>query len=195
MDLFDFSITRSWQAVLVLSIISAIFGSFLISTVKKAWNRLKLLKRFKKGSLGETKAKHFLEKNGFEIIGEEAEISPYFLVNGIKQFFKIRADFIVRKNNRKGIVEVKTGEKAVNPAWSPTRRQVFEYSHYYQADDIYLFNADTGTLQTIHFLSHDAAEKKPQPQSRSTGMWLKIWAAGFIVGVSAGILIVKLITQ
>jgi hypothetical protein len=42
-------------------------------------------------------------------------------VVGERTPFKVRADFLVSKKGHKGIVEVKTGDKAINPASRETR--------------------------------------------------------------------------
>ncbi len=134
-------------AILITTLIAGAWIQFVLTNYFRAF---KLKRQFSKGNRGEKKAEQYLKSHGFKILGEQSHLQPKMWIDGTPVTFSIRADFLVRKKGRKGIVEVKTG-KSVNPASKNTRRQILEYSKYYDIDDIYLFDADAKVLHSVHF--------------------------------------------
>lgn len=84
-------------------------------------------------------------------MSEQVSRVAVIVVDGIGYEYEVRADFLVKKGDRTGIVEVKTGDTAANPRSIPTRRQLFEYYHVFCVDVLYFFNADKRVLQEITF--------------------------------------------
>jgi hypothetical protein len=128
-----------------------IIGAAFYRHITLKINAWVLRRRFKRGAQGEVTASKYLLKHGFKILGAQTDINPVIWVDGEKVSFNIRADFLVSKNGRKGVVEVKTGKSATNPKNSATRRQILEYSTYYGVDDVYLFDAEKMKLMEIKF--------------------------------------------
>lgn len=138
---------------LLLIIISLFILITIVVTIYsiKNLNKYKIKKRFKTGRIGEEKAKDYLIKHGFKILEEQLSLFASMWINGVKHEYEVRIDYLVKKGNTKSIVEVKTGEKAVDPLNSSTRRQLFEYINLYDADNMYLFDADSNKLKEIFF--------------------------------------------
>ena len=148
-DLANITVLDYQVLIPVILLLVAGAGSYrFIARTAKAW---RLKRRFKRGAQGELSASKYLVKHGFEILGAQTDIKPKIWVDGEEVTFNIRADFLVSKNGRNGVVEVKTGSSAPNPKNSATRRQILEYSCYYGVDDVYLFDAEKMKLMEIKF--------------------------------------------
>ncbi len=156
---------------LVKVVLLLLIGAVLYQYISRKLNSWLLKRRFKRGAKGEETARRFLVKKGFKILGAQSSLNPKMWVDGQKTSFNIRADFLVSRKGRKGVVEVKTGKSAPNPKSSATRRQIFEYSQYYQVDDVYLFDAEVNKLHEIKF-------EKNSPK----GSWFFPFIAGGLVG-------------
>ena len=182
MKLAIISFFGTQEFLIILALVSAIAGALLFYVIRKAFNRLKISRRFRKGARGEEWAKEYLIKNGFTLREEEKTRFFWLLDNGHKKKFTIRADFLVEKNNRKALIEVKTGSVATDPAYTATRRQIFEYACYYGVDDIYLLNAETRSLHLISFPCSRLAPPEEAPAPGSSPGWFFIWVAGIILG-------------
>jgi hypothetical protein len=95
-------------------------------------------------------AARWLERHGFTIVEEQATRTSMLMVDGQSCPFEVRADFVVRKNGRLAVIEVKTGAAAAITS-SATRRQLLEYAAIYRVDAVYLFDANTDSLYHTHF--------------------------------------------
>lgn len=108
-------------------------------------------RRFRRGVIGETIAKKWLEQQGFKILSEQEEFEGEILINGQVQAIKMKPDYVVKKGGKLGVVEVKTGKKAIDPRNSNSRRQILEYWHHLDIDEIYLFDAENKDLISLDF--------------------------------------------
>lgn len=130
--------------------IGALFSYHLIKFIKK----IILKKRFKIGKIGEFEARNHLKNLGFTIIAEQASLISSMLIDKIKYYYEVKVDYIVQKGNIRSIVEVKSGDEAINPLNINTRRQLLEYMFLYNVDKTYLFDAKNKKLKEIRFLLH-----------------------------------------
>jgi hypothetical protein len=141
------------QKLLLLLVALAAFaaGGLMNRWIRQNRNKRNLARRFLRGSQGEHQAKFYLKKKGFHIDEEQVITQGVITIDDRPVTYNVRADYLVSKNGRRGVVEVKTGSKAVDPLYRPTRRQLLEYSALFDADDLYLFNADQKLLHRIAF--------------------------------------------
>ena len=168
---------ESWAA---LAAVSAVLTSFawLVLRGRRYLKLRKLRRRFARGAQGQREATGFLQRRGFEVLAEEHEVPGRLEVDGESRDFKVRVDFLVRKGRRVYGVEVKTGSKATDPLYRPTRRQLLEYSHLLEVDGLFLLDMDAHRLMRIRFCS---ADRRPGKR----GIWLVMLVAGFVLGVAA----------
>ena len=138
--------------LIIIAISSFIIGIFFSYKVYKFLKNNKLKKRFKKSKIGEFEAKSFLQNLGFTIITEQAPLISSLLVDNKKYNYELKADYLVKKGNKKAIVEVKTGTEASNPLNINTRRQILEYMLLYNVDKVFLFDAQNKKLKEIKFI-------------------------------------------
>ncbi|HBD94455.1 MAG: hypothetical protein A2015_06515 [Spirochaetes bacterium GWF1_31_7] len=135
--------------LMLMNILFIIIGIIIVLVfifIRRLYKSLVLKNRWSNARLGEIKATSFLKKNGFKIIKEQYNTKIIILLNDIPTEVQIRPDFLVTKNGRLCIVDVKTGEKAIDPLNSMTRRQLLEYSLIPGIDDVYLLDILGGRI-------------------------------------------------
>ena len=171
--LLSFGLVFLTSAVaLILLAGGVIAGAFLAWHAYRALRNFAMRRRFARGAQGEEKARVYLLKHGFSITDEQHKLSAHMFVDGEKTDFTVIADYLVKRKGRTGIVEVKTGTRAIDPASRETRRQIFEYFHLFDVDDFYFFDAENERLMTIRF----AEEPLLRPSA------VKTWLMGFAFG-------------
>ncbi len=154
--------------------LTAVLGGLAWWYAARAYRRWRLARRFRHGARGEQKARAGLRKRGFAIVEEQARRTPVMWIGGRETPFEVRADFVVRRKGRRAVVEVKTGARAVDPTYRPTRRQLLEYGRCFDTDDVYLYDADSDELLDVRF---GGAALAPGARLRGFG-------AGFAAGVA-----------
>lgn len=141
-----------------------------------AW---RLRRRARRGAAGHRAARKLLERRGFEVLAEEHRVPGVVEVDGQRHDYQVRVDYVARRRGRCYCVEVKTGDKAPDPLYRPTRRQLLEYAQLWPLDGVLLLDMETHQLRRVRF---------PQPGSRRAlgAAWLV--ALGFLLGVAAAAL-------
>ena len=120
--------------------------------------RQKQRKRFERGNLLEKQARTFLQEKGYNIVDEQKTYDHNYEVNGESRSSKLIVDYIVEKNGKKYIVEVKSGKSAISLTDKNSRRQLLEYDFVIENDGIVLLDMENRNMQFVKFQSK--AEKK-----------------------------------
>jgi len=173
--------TQSLAALGALALGLATFA-WLVLRVRRYLELRRLRRRFARGAEGQREATDFLQRRGFEVLAEEHQIPGRLEVDGEPRDYKVRVDLLVRRGRRVYGVEVKTGSKATDPLYRPTRRQLLEYSHLLSVDGLFLLDMDARRLMRIRFCS-------PGRQRAGRRLWLMMLIAGFVLGVAATLLL------
>jgi hypothetical protein len=139
-------------------VLTGIIIIFLLVVAGRFWlkdflRKRSVKKRFKRGAELEDKAKSFLQKKGFKIIGYQEEFYHNYIVDGKKETSKLIVDYIVKKKGKRYLVEVKSGNTAISIKDAKTRRQILEYDFVIENDGIYLLDMENETLHLIKFIS------------------------------------------
>ena len=137
---------------IIIAISSFIIGIFFSYKIYKLLKNNKIKKRFKKSKFGEFEAKSFLKNLGFTIIAEQAPLISSLFIDNKKYSYEVKVDYLVKKGDKKALVEVKTGTEATNPLNINTRRQILEYMLLYNVDKVFLFDAQNKKLKEIKFI-------------------------------------------
>ncbi|MFT7520741.1 MAG: Holliday junction resolvase-like predicted endonuclease [Kiritimatiellia bacterium] len=103
-------------------------------------------------SRGERSAERLLRKAGYRLVERQVTRRWTLWVDGKPVQVSCRADLIVRRRSKRYIAEVKTGERAVDPALPATRRQLMEYQHVFDVDGIILVDMAHGLIRTVSFV-------------------------------------------
>jgi hypothetical protein len=118
----------------------------------RAWVvRLKLRRRFDTARRGQEDAEDLLQRLGFRIVGRQTQVPVNFHVDGVPVDTYVQSDLLVLRHGRRAIVEVKTGQKAPDPNYIPTRRQLLEYAVTWPGHDVYLLDMHTQRLIQVAF--------------------------------------------
>ncbi|MCH9634430.1 MAG: hypothetical protein S4CHLAM7_11810 [Chlamydiae bacterium] len=136
---------------LFIACLSALAGAYLFYWVARLFLRLKLKKRFGRASLGEKEAEEILLEKGYKIEERQTSSKLSMWVNGLEHSYLVRPDAFAIKENKRYLVEVKTGKLATNPKHAPTRRQLLEYFHGFDVEGVLLVDADQKAIHQVHF--------------------------------------------
>ncbi len=136
---------------LCIALLSALVGAFLFHWVTRFLLRLKLKKRFDRASLGEKEAEDLLEEWGYKIEETQTSSRLSMWINGEEFSYLVRPDAFAVKEDKRYLVEVKTGKQATNPKNTSTRRQLLEYFHGFDVEGVLLIDADLKKIHQIHF--------------------------------------------
>jgi len=115
-----------------------------------------------------------LEQAGFRVRGEQVRKSWVVSVDGEQVRFELVADYVVERAGRPWVAEVKTGERALDLRFGPTRRQLLEYREAFGVEGVLLVDAEANSLREIHF--HPSRGGRDQ---RATLLW-------FLAGLGLG---------
>jgi hypothetical protein len=127
-----------------------IVSVWIYSFIHEKIINFKRTKRLKRGKYAEHGAKRLLEKSGYSIHDYQPSLSYQFKVENKNLQVNISPDFLVKKNGKKYIVEVKTGDTAANPNYSATRRQMLEYNLASELPLLFV-NMDELTVEEVRF--------------------------------------------
>jgi hypothetical protein len=138
--------------VLTLSVVALLVA--LLWRARARWSRASR-RRNHHALEGEREAEDLLTARGFRVLDRQAAYTSTMWVDGEPVDFGIRVDLVVEKRGRTFIAEVKTGERAPNPAWGPTRRQLREYATLLPDHGLLLVDVEAGDVLSIHFDESD----------------------------------------
>jgi hypothetical protein len=100
---------------------------------------------------GEEDAEALLEADGFTIIDRQVSCLWWITVDGEEEEVELRADLLVERDGERFIAEVKTGSKAPDPAFPPTRRQLLEYRLAFDPYGVLLVDVEAGAIYLVGF--------------------------------------------
>ena len=175
MPSFDYTNQNHIIFLLLAAIIITLFFFITKYKLKEYYKARKVKKRFERGNKLELQAKKFLKSKGYSIIDYQNTYEHQYKVNGEIQSADIQPDYIVKKNGKKYIVEVKSGSTAINASNRSTRRQLLEYDYVVENDGVFLLDMENQELKLIQFKSK--AEKR-------SGKLLKVIIIVAILGIS-----------
>ena len=144
-------VERSIFIIIILILLFALAKYKFISYRLKQ----KQKKRFARGLMLENEAFSYLKSLGYSIIDTQQTHYHQYEINGIKQTSKIILDYLVEKEGKTYIVEVKSGNSAIYINNSNTRRQLLEYDYTINSDGIFLLDMENKKMQLVKFNSKD----------------------------------------
>jgi hypothetical protein len=98
---------------------------------------------------GEGSAPGLLGRAGYDVIDRQVVGSWTVRANGAPETFGLRADYLVARDGRRYIAEVKTGRMAPSLSHGATRRQLLEYGAAFDVDGVLLVDADRETITHV----------------------------------------------
>ena len=167
---------QTWAALVAVVAGLALLVAAVLR-VRRYLELRRLRRRFARGAEGQREARDFLRRRGFELLAEEHEVTGLLEVDGEARPYDVRVDYLVRRGRRLYGVEVKTGSKATDPLYIPTRRQLLEYSHLLDVDGLYLLDMDAKKMMKIQFVH-------PARRRGAWWFWL-VLLVGALLGAAA----------
>lgn len=134
--------------VLTLAIVAVLV--VLLLRARARWSRA-TRRRTRRAMQGEEDAEDLLSSQGFRVLDRQVAYTSTLWVDGEPVDFGIRIDLLVEKRGRSYVAEVKTGDRAPDPAWGPTRRQLREYATLLPDHGLLLVDVQAGEIREIHF--------------------------------------------
>jgi hypothetical protein len=171
---------RLWIALALAAVVIA-----LVQTARLVWARASrgrgLRRQAERAKLGEARAEVLLRAAGYAIVARQAVGSWTVHANGAPFAVDLRADYLVSRDRRRFVAEVKTGRLAPRLDTAATRRQLLEYRFAFDVDGVLLVDADAERVSSIEFGAPTArADRRAFSQA-----WLLALAIGVVVGALA----------
>jgi hypothetical protein len=127
----------------------------------RALPRLRLARRLRRAIRGEHEAEALLRANGYTIEKRQPAAELEYIVEDASVLVDVRADLLVRRDGKRYVAEVKTGQHATQISNRATRRQLLEYAHAFDTDGILLIDADTSEISTIRVPDRRRKQETP----------------------------------
>jgi len=159
--------------LIIVAILLFIIARYKIVDYRKRRNQRK---RFERGRDQEIKAKDYLIKKGYTIVSSQKSYTHAFEVDGENVKAELIPDYVVKKNGKTYLVEVKTGKSAINIQNRNTRRQILEYDYAIDSDGIFLLDMENLEMKRVRFFT-----KKEQQSSVKVVLLIGIALVGIIV--------------
>jgi len=155
-------VTASYVIILILSSAfgGAVIGSIFFYFLSRRLLSLKMSRRVELSQFSQEEAEAFLKKKGYKIIGKQKRADVITYIDGKPNLGFVQADFIVEKNGKKFVAEVKAGEMVSDPNEPSTRRQLLEYKFAYKPYGILLVNMLDKSIHHIDFEHPSYGEDK-----------------------------------
>ncbi len=109
------------------------------------------LERAEWAARAEELAVQVIREAGYTILSDQAEHVWDVFVDGEAYPITLRADFLVRRDGRRYVAEVKTGRTAPDITCAATRRQLLEYRVAYDVAGVLLVDMESYTLHEVDF--------------------------------------------
>jgi hypothetical protein len=142
--------------------LAAVLAAWLLIVLAARWYRAaaassRARRRAARALAGEHEAEPLLADHGYRIVGRQLPLRWTIAVDGEPCDIDLRVDFIVERDARRFVAEVKTGRAAPAIANAATRRQLLEYLVAYRVDSVLLVDADAGSVTEVEFTRPSAA--------------------------------------
>lgn len=138
-------------------------GAYLYSRFTRLVRRARLARRRSRATEGEREAEALLEARGYELEARQPEATLRYELDGEAVIVRVRADLLVRRGGRRFLAEVKTGAVAPRLSTRATRRQLLEYAHAFDDDDlggILLIDADRSRVHHVAFPTRSSGARR-----------------------------------
>lgn len=103
------------------------------------------------GAEGERRAEPLLVGMGYAVVGRQVATRYELAVDGEPCVVALRADYVVERDGRRYVAEVKTGRMAPRVESPATRRQLLEYRVAFDVDGVLLVDVDAGRVRSLEF--------------------------------------------
>lgn len=142
-----------WWAAIALFMFVLLVWQSLALVMRKKSRRDRIVGRVMRAVEGEQAAGVFLHELGYDLLGSQVGAEYMVLMDGEERTIGIRADFLVEREGRRYVAEVKTGAVATKIETAGTRRQLLEYLVAFDVHGILLVDMDARRIHAVTFPS------------------------------------------
>jgi hypothetical protein len=138
---------------------------------------------------GEERAGALLQRAGYAVLERQVPGSWTLRADGEPVTFGLRADYLVTRQGRRYIAEVKTGRLAPRLSHGPTRRQLLEYRAAFDVHGVILVDADVETITHVELdvFGDRASHRSRWPHGARWAFAVALLAIGVLVGRATGL--------
>lgn len=139
------------QTAIIIGLVALVFVLVgLLAQARGRWERASRA-RVSRALDGEADAERLLEDLGFRVLDRQVPLTGTLWLDGEPVEFGVRLDLLVERRGREFVAEVKTGDRAPDPAWGPTRRQLREYATLLPDHGLLLVDVEAGEVVEVEF--------------------------------------------
>jgi len=139
------------EHVLILGLASAVLVLATALWLARGRAGRASVRRQRRARRGEERARRVLRRAGFRVDEFQPRESWWMIVDGRDVEVHVRADYLVSRFRRTYVAEVKTGDRAPDPTYPPTRRQLLEYSLAFDVDGVLLVDVEEKEIFEVGF--------------------------------------------
>lgn len=140
------------ESALPLALV-ALAVAVVVQTARLAWQRALPSRRIaasrERGAAAERRAAPVLEARGYTIVGSQVRAKYTIVVDDEEVPVDLRADYLVERDGRTFVAEVKAGALAPRIGTIATRRQLLEYGVAFDVDGVLLVDAERGRVHRV----------------------------------------------
>jgi hypothetical protein len=173
-------IVQSWR----LRRESRLAGASRAAVAREEGRKVAAHARSLRAADGEVGAFALLEREGYAVLERQVPGSWTVRADGAPITFGLRADYLVAREGRRYIAEVKTGRLAPRLSHGPTRRQLLEYSAAFDVHGVLLVDADGETI--THVEIDRFADGQGRGSRVHTGTAAIVAVVLFSIGIAVG---------
>jgi len=137
--------------LLIALTIGFILGVVLFYVILRFWLKNQLLNQPNAKGAALEEAEKLLEKNGYKIKEKNKSHTLITILNGKSHMGIVAADFVVEKNGKTFVVEVKTDVISADPLEPLTRRQLLEQQSAFSCPHSLLVDLTNQKIMEVSF--------------------------------------------
>jgi hypothetical protein len=142
--------TMPWLLPLLVGLL--VFAAIGLWIAAERWvRRYQRQRQWSRAQAAEAAAPRLLQRLGYEVLGAQVEGSYTLVVDGQPIAVPLRADYLVARDGRRYIAEVKSGRSAPQLGNASTRRQLLEYLVAFDVQGVLLVDGESKRVHEVVF--------------------------------------------
>ena len=178
---------RPYPLAALSLLLGLVLGAWLAAWLQGLRGRREGAARNLRGKRGEERAAALLEAAGYRILERQQRSAYRVRVDAAELDVGVTFDFVVLRDGRELIAEVKTGSLVTRLRHAETRRQLLEYQLVSGREAVLLVDPERACITQVSFPLRDAmrAAETSLPTAPPRGWSVWAWALAFAIGVYA----------
>ena len=140
-----------WSTWIIIVLVVWVLILLVLGRWRNQRGHRRAVQRAARAGAGEVAAETLLESHGYRVLERQVRCLWWMAVDGEDEEVELRADLLVERDGERFIAEVKTGERAPDPAFPPTRRQLLEYRLAFDPYGVLLVDVEAGEIFEVDF--------------------------------------------